>query len=259
MLNRELKPEVQPADLASLSFSFPRPIAPETPPPVCAPHNPYLPSFTGLTGTIAVYGGSFDPIHLDHVRVALTIKEMLGDDTIVVFLPNKRNPDKATGPNVTSEQRLEMLTLALSNYDGLYVSDREMNSPLEKPMTFDTLEAIRSEVAPEARLRLVLGSDILEHSHYFVGIHDRKDVFEPLIVQRSTFGSDKVDALKDVLPKDDFDLVKASLVAAGDMKLSSTRVRNELAAGLLPVESLPPGVLDYIIANGLYDAQKAGN
>lgn len=251
-----------PAGLASLSFSFPRPSlpsAPETAPACPRSDDPYLANFIGLRGNIAVYGGSFDPIHLDHVKVALAVQSLLGPDGSVIFLPNKRNPDKPNPANVSSADRMEMIRLALLDHPGLYVSDFEMNSSIPQPMTYDTMKTAKEQAEPSANLLLVLGTDILNRPQYFTDIHERLPTFRPLFVARHTFDQAKIDALSEILPPEAMAVIRANLMSAGDLRLSSTLVRQELAGGLLPADKLSTRVLEYIVSKGLYGLPASQN
>jgi nicotinate-nucleotide adenylyltransferase len=215
-------------------------------------HEPLITSFSQLGKSIAIYGGSFDPLHMDHIRVALSAIEHLGPDTAVVFMPNKRNPDKPGGPKTSNPDRLEMLREGLSRFPGLYVSDFEMNSPKDRPMTYDTMDFVRAEVGKEASLRLILGSDILSRHHYFNGIDAKSAIFRPLFIERHTFDASKVQELSQKLALEDFLCISQSLISVGNLPLSSTIIRELLEVGQLDKELLPPGVFEIILRKSHY-------
>jgi len=105
-------------------------------------------------GPIGVFGGTFDPIHIGHLRFAIEACELLrlGCVRLVpVFQPNHRDP-----PNVDAVRRLEMLRAAL---DGIrfIADDREIRRG-GTSYTFDTLTSLRAE-HPAESLCLLLGAD----------------------------------------------------------------------------------------------------
>ena len=74
---------------------------------------------------IGIYGGSFDPVHVGHVNAALTFKEELSLDKIIV-IPAYQPPHKKGLAMTPSEHRLYMCNLAFGNLEGFEVSDIEI-------------------------------------------------------------------------------------------------------------------------------------
>lgn len=104
-------------------------------------------------GRIGVFGGTFDPVHVGHLAIALAALETLPLDR-VVFVPARRSPLKSREPVAGPEQRLEMLRLATRGEPRFEVSRIELDR--EGPSyTADTLEALSGE----GRLFLILGAD----------------------------------------------------------------------------------------------------
>ncbi len=105
---------------------------------------------------IALFGGTFDPIHIGHLQSALEVQQnlnLLAVRLIPSFLPPHRE-----SPGCEAEQRLAMVRIAVANRSVLEVDDREIRRQ-GPSYTFDTLESIRDEVGPEIALILVLGLD----------------------------------------------------------------------------------------------------
>src|SRR5690625_6359822 len=73
--------------------------------------------------TIGVFGGTFDPIHFGHLRLALEVKQALALDQLRL-MPCHR-PGHRDAPEVSDAQRVEMLKLALSTTDQLQLDTRE--------------------------------------------------------------------------------------------------------------------------------------
>ncbi|MCK7543904.1 nicotinate-nucleotide adenylyltransferase [Marinobacter bryozoorum] len=103
-----------------------------------------------------IYGGTFDPIHNGHLRVAIELREMLGVnriDLVPCHIPPHRGD-----PGGSSEHRLELLKLAVAEEPGLGVDDRELVRG-GSSYTADTLRHLRDELGPDEPLVMVLGTD----------------------------------------------------------------------------------------------------
>lgn len=111
---------------------------------------------------IAVLGGSFNPPHVGHLRMALEVKEALGPQK-VLFIPAAVPPHKPAGGLLPFALREEMLEKALAGLPGLEVCPMENERP-GPSYTVDTLSAL-SAAYPEARLGFILGGEDLALLH----------------------------------------------------------------------------------------------
>jgi nicotinate-nucleotide adenylyltransferase len=102
-----------------------------------------------------VLGGTFDPVHLGHLRVAWEAGELL--QAPVHLMPARQPPHRA--PTVASaDQRVAMLQAALAGQDRLRLDARELRR--EGPSySVDTLTELRAELGPERPLVLLVGAD----------------------------------------------------------------------------------------------------
>lgn len=114
-----------------------------------------------------VFGGTFDPIHLGHLRVAQEVRDGLGLDR-VWFVPGNQPPHKPGGPVASATDRLEMARLATEGCPGFFASDLELKRG-GPSYTVDTLRQM-SEYGDE--LYFLLGIDA------FLEIHTWKDFKE---------------------------------------------------------------------------------
>lgn len=103
-----------------------------------------------------IYGGTFDPIHNGHLRVAIELRERLGVDRIDL-VPCHIPPHRGD-PGGSSEHRLELLKRAVAGEAGLAVDDRELVRG-GSSYTADTLRHLREELGPDEPLVMVLGTD----------------------------------------------------------------------------------------------------
>ncbi|MBB1518020.1 nicotinate-nucleotide adenylyltransferase [Aquipseudomonas guryensis] len=209
---------------------------------------------------IGILGGTFNPVHIAHLRGALEVAEQLALDELRL-IPSARPPHRAA-PQATAEQRLAMVRLAVASEPRLAVDDRELRR--DKPsFTIDTLESLRGELAAEDQLFLLLGWDafcglptwqrwqeLLQHCHI-------------LVLQRPDADSEAPEALRDLLAarsvNDPQGLVGPSgqiaFVWQTPLAVSATQIRHLLAEGRSVRFLVPDAVLAYIQNHGLYRGQ----
>ena len=213
-------------------------------------HEPLLLTLGDLHGKIGIYGGSFDPPHIAHHACAQTARAGRGLDT-VIFMPTAANPFKPGGPVASQHDRIEMLRLMLREDKAMCVSPAQFATGRER-YTIDLLEYLRSAVPADARLHLILGSDLLAEFHRWKRFREVPSIAQIIPVNRAGFEPDWR-ALELTL---DAELVAALQpaavnLAAGDIR--SRELRQRIAAGERPVE-VPVAVMDYIERQGLYGA-----
>ena len=109
-----------------------------------------------MLDAVAFMGGTFDPVHNGHLRTALEIRQLLALDEIRLIPCHV--PVHRALPGCSSEQRLEMLSLAVEDEPGLVVDDRELRSE-QASYSINTLESLRRELGPNASLFMVMGMD----------------------------------------------------------------------------------------------------
>ena len=106
--------------------------------------------------TLGLFGGTFDPIHIGHLRMALELKQQLALDEMRL-VPCHRPPHRGQ-PNASSQERVDMLALALKDCPELVVDTREVNR--DRPSyTVETLRELRAELGSELSLVLCMGAD----------------------------------------------------------------------------------------------------
>ena len=107
---------------------------------------------------IGIYGGTFNPPHIGHLRAAQQAVEALKLDRLLL-IPDRIAPHKdLPGNSATPQQRLEMLNLAVAGQPKMEVCDIELNR--EGPSyTYETVEQLRQQY-PQAQLFLLMGTDM---------------------------------------------------------------------------------------------------
>ncbi|MDB4106675.1 nicotinate (nicotinamide) nucleotide adenylyltransferase [bacterium] len=106
---------------------------------------------------IALFGGTFDPIHTGHLEIAQKAQQAL-DLNEVIFLPCQKSPHKTTGPVASDQERYEMLQLATAKFSWASVSDFELRRPLPN-YTWATVEALKNDLLKGSHLFLLIGLD----------------------------------------------------------------------------------------------------
>ena len=104
---------------------------------------------------LAIFGGTFDPIHIGHLRAAWEASEAL--DAGVYLVPAKTPPHRPQ-PVASAPQRAAMLRAALAGQDRLRLDLRELERA-GPSYTFDTLASLRAEVGNQRPLVLLIGAD----------------------------------------------------------------------------------------------------
>ncbi len=124
------------------------------------------------TAPIGILGGTFDPIHHGHLRIAQEALEQckLGQ---VRFIPCGTPPHRAA-PRAPAQARWEMVRLALSGHPDFLVDVHEVFRD-DPCYTVDTLTALRAEFGAEQPLCLILGGDAFLQLHTW---HEWKRLFE---------------------------------------------------------------------------------
>lgn len=127
---------------------------------------------------IGLFGGSFNPIHLGHLRAALEVRIAFDLET-VLMIPSARPPHKLGKNMAPAKDRLEMTRLATSTTPGISVSDIEFGRP-GLSYTVETIERFQTEV-DDVRVYLIIGLDAFREYDTW---HRYPDLFRlaPIIV-----------------------------------------------------------------------------
>ena len=107
---------------------------------------------------IALFGGTFNPVHIGHLLIAEAARESYGMDR-VIFVPAGLPPHKKA-PRTSSRHRLAMLRLAVRGNPAFRISDWEVRQK-RVVYTYETLEHFHRKW-PHARLYFILGSDSMK-------------------------------------------------------------------------------------------------
>ena len=106
---------------------------------------------------IALYGGTFDPVHLGHLEVAHTVTELFEIDR-VLFIPAQIAPHKLSRAVTAPIHRYAMLVLATQSEPRLFVSTFELDAP-DRRYTVDTVAHFQSTFDDSTELFFIMGAD----------------------------------------------------------------------------------------------------
>ena len=194
---------------------------------------------------IGILGGTFQPIHLGHMDMALSALSVLNLDE-VLLMPDRIPPHKDLPEGATDAQRLEMIRLSAQKYNGLTVSDMELMRP-GKSYTADTL-ALLADRLPNAQLYFIMGSDMLRSLPNWYKPEQVCALARLVCVRRQGNIGGEEEAAKKLAQTYG---AKVTLLPPV-REVSSTEIRTRARLGL-PLENLvEPTVEQYICAHGLY-------
>ena len=217
--------------------------------------------FPKLSEPLGLFGGTFDPVHFGHLRLAEESIAHLGLGG-VRWIPAGQPPHRGT-PQVTPLQRLEMVRLAKASKARFSLDPSEVEA--EAPSyTVHTLERLRRELGAQQSLVLLVGADA------FAGLatwHRWRDIFalaHVAVSHRPGFPVE-ISSLPHELATEfndrrltNVDGLKASpaggivTFAMTQLAISATQIRKLLANDLSARYLLPDSVLDYIQTHSLY-------
>lgn len=213
-----------------------------------------------MSDALGIFGGTFDPVHFGHLRLAEEACSDLGLEK-VLWIPAGQPPHR-TRPQVKAEQRLEMVRRAIADQPAFLLDAEEVLS--ERPSyTVDTLRRLRREYGPQRPLVLLLGADA------FAGLptwHRWQELFalaHLAVSHRPGFPVEPASlppllASEFAVRRADPAVLQAApagqivTFAMTQLAISATQIRRLLANGDSVRYLLPEAVIDYIAAHQLY-------
>jgi nicotinate-nucleotide adenylyltransferase len=186
---------------------------------------------------IAIVGGTFDPIHLGHLKI---ISEIAKKFAKVIVIPTGEPWLKAAKPIATGEQRVAMAQTAVNS---LNLADQVQVSAIEvkragPSYAIDTVNEL-SKVYPEASFTLVLGSDAALNLHKWHRSDELQKLVEVLVVKRASVEPSQFPEIQ---------------IDAPD--ISSTAIRDKVAHSQEIAELVPPTIATFIKEHQLYGSQR---
>lgn len=212
---------------------------------------------------IGLLGGSFDPIHFGHLRLALEIQQGL-ELREVRLIPSSLPPHR-TAPHAGAAERLAMVLAAIAGEPGLSVDERELRRD-GPSYTVDTLKSLRAEFG-DMPLCLILAMDAFLGLDSWSRWREIIGLAHIVVAQRPGWNSSLVAEVAALLTERRADN-RAALMGqpAGriltwpvtQLAISSTQIRDLLCKGQSPRYLLPDAVLEVINTNRIYSRIDTG-
>ena len=199
---------------------------------------------------IALFGGTFDPIHLGHTAVAAAAAEHIGAEKIV-FIPAKRSPLKDSFPEAGDGDRLAMIALAIADNEKFQLNDYELRKP-EPSYTLETVRRFQADYGGKALIYWLIGADSIYELSRWYGIVELIDACILCVMFRAGCKPPDFAKFKDVWGAARVEKLQRNVIRTPLIDISSTEIRNRLAAGRDVTDMLAPQVADYIRKHGLY-------
>ena len=196
---------------------------------------------------IGIMGGSFNPIHNGHLFLAENAYEQAGLNK-VLFMPLKNPPHKIKLNNITDQQRVDMVKLAIQNNSHFELSEIELR---REGMTYtaDTLTYLK-EMNPEDDYYFIVGTDSLFYMHNWMKPEVVFDLCTVVAAGRDNAEEDRILSHIDFLKKTYN--ARIIYVKMPMIELSSEGIRERLATGRTVRYYIPDAVIEYINSNQLY-------
>ena len=199
---------------------------------------------------IGIYGGTYSPPHIGHLRAAEYAIEACKLDRLLL-IPTGVSPHKEMSAGATSADRLQMLRLSAAGIEGAEVSDMELNRA-GRSYTVDTLGELKG-LYPDAELVLLMGTDMFTSFLTWKEPERIMALATLAVFCRGEKGeAERIDAQKSALEAMG---ARIELVHNPVNAISSTDLRRMLIFGCAD-PFLMPGVGDYIRERGLYGTGK---
>ena len=189
---------------------------------------------------IGIFGGSFDPVHLGHLKTAKSIKKELNFERL--FLLPCHDPVHKNSLHYSPKQRLEMLNLAIKDYPSLEIDTREINREGNSYM-IDTLADLTEEFKGKT-ICLIIGMDSFLSFKTWKKWDEFARLVHLIILPRNTDGlvEKNLETFDVALDKSDLNISSSGLLYFSNSELidiSSTDIRGKIASnqnldGLMP-------------------------
>lgn len=194
--------------------------------------------------SVAIFGGTFDPIHCGHVEIARAAANRFGLEQ-VLFIPSGHPPHKRDHPEAGYEHRFRMAALACKSDPRFRPSRLEAPDRGSSPhYSVDTIRRVADQLVLGEKLFFITGSDAFAEVTLWYEWRKVAAAVEFIVVSRPG---------ADFQPGETPAEIDPHWLSGIDLPISSTGVRERLRSGVNTDELLPPEIADYIVRHGLYE------
>ena len=218
---------------------------------------------------IGLFGGTFNPIHFGHLRVAVEVKE--GFELNELFLiPAALPPHKMPGEVVDAADRLKMLKRAIEDTPGLKLSDVELKRS-GPSYTIDTVNFFKDGLSEDSQIYLIMGMDAFLEIDTWKSYDELLTQISFIVINRLSVSSDQSvygweimeDYLKSKISSEYIFSNSQSCYMRPEkqpiyvcevtiLDISSTKIRELIKRGRSIEYLVPQKVADFINSKGLY-------
>lgn len=208
---------------------------------------------------IGIFGGTFNPIHFGHLRMAQELADALDFDE-VRFIPAANPPHKNT-PIISAEHRAAMVHLSIENNPSFTFDDRELHRA-GASYTIDTLLSLREELGMKTSITLLMGSDAFTKFDTWHRWQEIIQLCHIALVQRPQTETNKLPKILETFlhhhyteNSDDLHTVPAGFVTMRQvtaLDISSTAIREAFKHDYSARYLMPDCVIEYIHTHKLY-------
>lgn len=215
-----------------------------------------------LVKPIGILGGTFDPIHYGHLRLAEEMLELANLQQIR-FIPTGI-PSHRTTPQVSAQQRSAMVKLAIAEQPAFVLDEREVQRTV-KCYTVDTLRELRAEVGTQQPLCLLMGGDAFLQLHTWHEWESLFDLAHIVVGYRPGFTiEERIESAPQILREQYQNRLCAAsqlqqqtqggiaVLGIPKLEISATVIRSRVAEQRSIRYLLPGSVAEYIYENHLY-------
>ena len=198
---------------------------------------------------IILFGGTFDPVHCGHLKVASESCDYLQSERLV-FIPAKRSPLKHNTPEASDEDRLHMIRLSVSDKTQFEVDNFELKGP-EPSYTLNTVRYFRG-LYPECRVYWLLGADSIAELPKWYCIDELLDECTVAVVCRGGCRRPDFPGFEDVLSSRHVEKLREHVIPTSEVDISSTEIRARIREDKDISGMVHPAVAEYIEKHRLY-------
>lgn len=200
------------------------------------------------TKGLGIMGGTFDPIHIGHLQIALAVCQHLALEK-VLFIPAYVAPHKVGLNFAPAEDRYAMTALAIEPYQQFILSDMELKRS-GVSYTIDTVRQLAKE-HPDQQLYFIIGADSVAQLHTWNNIQELLELAIFVAAGRPGYDGVMEEAeshLGSIARK------RIMLLDTEEYDVSSTEIRSNIKVGKSLTGLVPEAVEKYIYDHGLYGA-----
>ncbi len=203
-----------------------------------------------MSEVIALFGGSFNPIHIGHLIAARSVAEQIGAIRLI-FIPSANPPHKTNADLADAADRLEMTRLAAAGEPGWEVADCELRRS-GPSYTIDTVLHFRRQFGDSARLCWIIGADTLPELVGWYRVEELVERCRIVTAARPGWERPDLDVLRARLTAAQVERLAADVLDTPRIDIAATDIRRRVREGRSIRYLVPDAVAEYIRARRLY-------